>query len=260
MSNVSTSPQTSEGTRRLVQQAVGAPPVSMTVSNAFLPPRLWLHIRLLRLRVLCRLMRVRSVQCRLPRSLSFFSGSNAVSIPSSPSEVSSLPVAFQPKISSVLAPSVLLATLSDVLLQFASSLSPVRPSLSDVTKIELSSTDVASPSRSLLQYLRERLAQCNAKFAKLDDKYFQREEFVISLGARLSDVKFQLAASRLDIDTLRAANDDLLESRGTDREELPTLCTRVLELRSDFQAPRASPYNLADVVHDWVAIKYFCSL
>lgn len=114
----------------------------------------------------------------------------------------------------------------------------------------LTTADTASPSRGSLHYLHEQLPQRDAKFAKLNDKYIQRKEFVTSLKARLAGMKSQFAASRSDFDVLQAANDDLLKNRGTDRKELSTLRSQVFQLETELQAFRALPSDLADAVLD----------
>lgn len=93
-------------------------------------------------------------------------------------EVSLLPVASQFKVSSVTALSVSLAASSTVLPRAALSSGLVIPSLSDVAKMGRASFDAASPSRSSVQYLRGQLNSRDVEFAKLDDKYIQREKFV----------------------------------------------------------------------------------
>lgn len=184
--------------------------------------------------------------------LNFFSpsGPSKVSMASSEPEIFSLPVASQPKGSSFLAANGSSATSSAVLSEAASSLGPVLPSLSGVAEMDPTSTDAAFPTLCSLQYLFERLSQRDGEFAKLDDKYIQREEIVTSLEARLVYIEFLLATSRLDCNTLRAANVDMLKSRGPDREELSTQCARVLELEADFQAPRAPHFDVTDVARD----------
>lgn len=52
----------------------------------------------------------------------------------------------------------------------------------------LTSAGTASPSHGSVQYAHECLAQYKTRFAKLDDKYVQREEFVTSLEAPLADM------------------------------------------------------------------------
>lgn len=145
------------------------------------------------------------------------SGSDTMSIITIQPDVFSLLVASQPRISSVAAPSILLVTSSVIPPQAASPSSPVTPSISSVAKMDPSFTDAASFPLGSLQYLRKRLAQRDAEFAELDDECIQREEFVSFFKARLLDVKYQLAASGLDCDALREANDDLLKSRVTER-------------------------------------------
>lgn len=54
---------------------------------------------------------------------------------------------------------------------------------------------------------------------------------------------------------MRTASDNFLMSWSTDREELSTLHTRVLDLETELQAPRAPPSNLADAMRDWDGYK-----
>lgn len=102
----------------------------------------------------------------------------------------------------------------------------------------------------LLQYLRKRLSQCNTKLAQLGDKYIQREELVTFLKDLFAELNSQLAASLLDCNPLWAANNVRLKNHGTDRKELFRIDARVLEVDAGFQAPRASPSNLADAARD----------
>lgn len=178
------------------------------------------------------------------------SGPNTVRVTSSQPEVFSLPVAFQPEVSSDPASCVSLATLLVVLTRAASSLGRITPLLSGVVKIGFTSTNAASPSCGSLQYLQKRLAQRDAEFVKLNNEYIQREKFATFLKGRLSHMESQLAASRSDCDALRVANGDLLKSQETGREELSILRALVSELEADLQAPRASPFDLADAVRD----------
>lgn len=110
--------------------------------------------------------------------------------------------------------------------------------------------DSASPLRGSLQYLRDGLAQCDAELAKLDDKYIQREKLVTSLEVCLTDMESQYATFLSNCDVLRAANDDLLRSRGTDLERLFILRSRALELETVLQALRGPPSDLSDAVRD----------
>lgn len=107
------------------------------------------------------------------------------------------------------ASSVPLATSSVILSEIASPSDSATLSLSGAAKMCFTTTDAASFSRGSRQYLRDCLAQRDAKLAKLDDKYIQRVEFFIFLEACLADPKSQLAASRSDYDSLQATNDDL---------------------------------------------------
>lgn len=62
-----------------------------------------------------------------------------------------------------------------------------------------------------------------------------------------------LAASCSDSDGLRAANDNLLKHRSTDREELSTMRARVLKLEHELKATAAPSPDLADA-----ARKQYC--
>lgn len=210
------SPQTLERTRSLLQEVLGVLPVNMAVSNASLLPRLWLHFCLPPLRVLFRLVMVRLVQYRLSRMLLRLRfGVNTVGITIPQPEVSSLSVAPQPKILSVLAASASLAISSAVLPRGAYASHSVNATLSRAAKMGPTSTVAASPSRGSLHYFRDRLAQRDSESAKLDDKYIHREEIVTSLEARLVDMESQLSVFRSDCDALQAANNDLVKNRGT---------------------------------------------
>lgn len=108
----------------------------------------------------------------------------------------------------------------------------------------------ASPSSRSLQYLCERLAQREAEYAKLDDKYIQREKFATSHEARLVDMQAQLTASCLDCETWCTANDDMLKNQTTERQALFNLCARALKLKTELKAPRVFNFDLADEVGD----------
>lgn len=91
----------------------------------------------------------------------------------------------------------------------------------------------ALPSRGSLSNICDRLPQHDAKFAKLDDKYIQCKEPATSPEACLENMKSQLTAFRSYCNVLRAANDNLLKSQGTDQEELSSLRARALELKTE---------------------------
>lgn len=131
---------------------------------------------------------------------------------SSQPKVSFLPVASEPEIWSIPVSGIPSATPSAAHAQASLPTSAVKPSLPAVAKMGPTPADAASPSRGSLQYLCDRLAQCNAEFATLDDMYIHCEEFVTSHKTRLADMQAQLSASRLDCETLRAANNDLAKN------------------------------------------------
>lgn len=87
-------------------------------------------------------------------------------------EVFSLQIVSRPKVLSVQASSVALATSSAVLTRTASPSDSVKPSLSGAARMGSTNADTASPFRESTQYLRDLLAQRDAAFSKLDDRNF----------------------------------------------------------------------------------------
>lgn len=144
------SPQTLEESSRLVQQVLWVQAVSATMSNAFLPSILWMHLRLLGLRVQYCLMRVRIVH-RLCPARSFSSpGSNTVGTTFSQPDIFFLSVASQPEASSIpvssVPPGKFLAVLPRALFPSDSA----RPTLHNVAETGPTSADTASLSHASL--------------------------------------------------------------------------------------------------------------
>lgn len=146
---------------------------------------------------------------------------------------------------------VLFLAASPAALPCASSpLVSVLLTLSAVALIGPASSNTASLYRGLLQYLCKWLAQRKAIFAKLDSKQIRRMVLVTPLEARLADMQAPFTAFRMHCETLRAANDDLLETQTTVHQKSATLSARVFELRSDLKASRASPSDLSGAIRD----------
>lgn len=116
----------------------------------------------------------------VPLASSLLSDTNTVVLTSSHQKDSSLPVSSALKVYSVPASSVPSATSSGVLSRTASSSDIVKPSKSGAAQMRPASADTESHSRDSLQYLRDRHAQRDVDFAKVDGKNIHREELVTS--------------------------------------------------------------------------------
>lgn len=82
------------------------------------------------------------------------------------------------------------------------------------------------------------------------DMYIQYEEFDIFFKARMANVLAPHFAFWQELETLRAASDDLLKNRDANPKDISTFCARVFVFENKFEASRAFLSFFANVVTD----------